>query len=187
MKNGTGNLFKLSQVAQEAISKKYMHYYSKVFHKKQELKDRVEGTSGGIIPQEEEETSNVCKELNIIEHNALDSGERHEYNYILTALDAATLKEWTSTVVRKHQEKHEETINRRSNSGGIWSMFSWASGGNQEEDKLELEQADSGKQTAFHISEEELKEINRVVQSTIDETKEEDTSDGNLMLQLEYE
>lgn len=190
MKNGTGNLFKLSPVAEKAISKKYMHYYSKIFAKKQELKDREEGTSGGVIPQIEEDLSEVCKELNIIEHNALQSDERHEYNYILAALDTKTLKEWSSTVVRKHQEKFKEEESRKSASGGIWSMFSWATGSTPEEEKQDQDQADGGdsaKKTEFHISDEELKEINRVVQNAIDETNEEDNSDGNLMIHVDYE
>jgi len=54
MKNGAGNLFKLSPVAQKGISKKYMCYYSKVFAKKQEIKEREEEISGGMIQHEED-------------------------------------------------------------------------------------------------------------------------------------
>ena len=115
--------------------------------------------------------------------------ERHEYYHILQALDANTLKEWTSKVVRKHQENFKNK-NKNSNTGGIWSMFSWISGGNNEEEKGEVDQSyqvEPENKAEFHISNEELKEINNIVQSAIEETNEEDTSDGNLMIQVQYE
>ena len=115
--------------------------------------------------------------------------ERHEYYHILQALDANTLKEWTSKVVRKHQENLKNE-NKNSNTGGIWSMFSWVSGGNKEEEKGEVDQSyqvEPENKAEFHISDEELKEINSIVQSAIEETNEEDTSDGNLMIQVQYE
>jgi len=124
-----------------------------------------------------------------LEHNALDMSERHEYYHILQALDANTLKEWTSKVVRKHQENLKNE-NKNSNTGGIWSMFSWVSGGNKEEEKGEVDQSyqvEPENKAEFHISDEELKEINSIVQSAIEETNEEDTSDGNLMIQVQYE
>jgi hypothetical protein len=100
MKNGASNQFKLSSVAKGAISKQYMHYYSKIFKMKEDIKEREEGTSGGVIPTDDEETSQICKDLTIIEHNALDTKERNHYYYILGALDVKSLKEWSSVVIK---------------------------------------------------------------------------------------
>ena len=187
MKNGAPNQFKLSSVATKAIGKQYKHYFSKIFTKKQEVKERVESTSGGEIPKDAEDMPPSLRELSIIEHNALDSKERHQYYYILTALDEKTLKEWTSEVVKKHHENFKEAESKRTSSSSMWSMFSWVSGGEEEaKDEVDQSEHEFAPKTDFHISEEEIKEIDKAVQDAIEETNEEDPSDVNLMLQVEY-
>jgi hypothetical protein len=193
MKNGAPNQFKISTIAKEAIGKQFKFYYSKIFTMKQELKERVEGTSGGEIPVDSEEESAIARELSIIEHNALESKERHQYYYILRSVDSQTLKQWSSEVVRKYHEKFKEAeIKRKSKSSSIWGMFSWASS-SAEEDKGEVDEevdqsnieSASGK-TDFHISEEEIKEINSIVQNAIEDSEDEEQDDTNLLFKVEY-
>ena len=190
MKNGAPNQFKLSTVARDALSKQFKHLYSKVFTMKQELKERVEGTSGGQIPKDADgEESTVARELTILEHNALESRERHQYYYILRALDVKTLKSWVSIVVKKHHESLAEAENKRKDNS-VWNMFSWMSGSNeQEEEKGELDQSTHElaiSKSAFHISEDEIQEIDKIVKDAIEETNEEDANDSNLILHIEY-
>lgn len=189
MKNGAPNQFKLSAIAKDAIGKQYRYYYNKVFSMKEELKERVEGTSGGEIPFEEEEVSAKCQELSIIEHNALESKERHQYYHILGALDVATLKEWTSEVIKKYHENFKQIQIRNSKSSSLWSMFSWMSGASTEDEKGEIDQSTHAfdvDKSEFHISEEEIKEIDDIVQNAIEEENAEDHNDTNLLFQIEY-
>ena len=92
------NQFKLSNDAKEALGKQYKYYFSRVFEKKKEATEEFQGYSG---PSADEEDKTV-------ESSVLDSNELRQYNYILTAIDLKTLKNWTSIVVKKHFEKVKE-------------------------------------------------------------------------------
>lgn len=185
MKNGATNQFKLASVAKGAMSKQYMHYYSKIFKMKEEIKEREEGTSGGVIPVNDEDASQICIDLAIIEYNALDSKERHHYYYILAALDVNSLKEWSSIVIKKHHEEFKQAeINRKSNAS-VWNMFGWVTGGTKEEEKGQVDQSNP-EASSFAVSKEEMDEINKLVQNAIDEAKEEEVIDTNLLFQVEY-
>jgi hypothetical protein len=191
MKNGAPNQFKLSTQSKDALGKQYRFYFSKLFSHKQEMKERFEGTHGGKSLINTDETgTGVRPEILSIENSVLDTNERNQYDYILTALDLPTLKAWTSIVVKKHHEKFQEIEKqRKSKSGSFWSYLGWIGGSSEEEAKEDVEQANHESEfdnTEFHISKDEINEINKLVQNNLDDVKEEDLDDKKLLFEIHY-
>jgi uncharacterized protein YpmS len=65
-------------------------------------------------------------------------------------------------------------------------MFGWMSGGAKEEEG-ETDQSNPTDASSFTMSKEEMDEINKLVQSAIEEAKEEEVIDSNLLVQVEYQ
>ena len=125
----------------------------------------------------------------MIENNILDDYEKGQYDYIHGVLDLNSLKDWTTIVVKKFHEKEKEIENRKyGKSNTIWNVFSWISGSNTEETK-EIDQSDKehgDENSEFHISEKEVEEINKLIQSSLEGISEAEREENNLYLQIQY-
>ena len=189
MKNGSHNQFILSSIAKAKLENQYKALFNRVFSRKQELSERGEGTNGGKIPINSENISPILMELNTIEHNILDEYERGQYDYIFGALDISSLKDWTTIVVKKFHEKEKELESKKvTKQNSIWNVFGWISGGNAEETK-ETEQADKehgDEKSEFHISEQEIEEINKLIQSSLEGITDAEREESNLYLEIQY-
>ena len=128
-------------------------------------------------------------ELNTIENNILDDYEKGQYDYILGDPDLHSLKDWATIVVKKFHEKEKEFENKKyAQSNTIWNVFSWISGSKAEETK-EIDQSDKehgDENSEFHISEKEVEEISKLIQSSLEGISEAEREENNLYLQIQY-
>ena len=190
MRNGAPNQFILSSKAKEALGTQYKFYFDKVFTYKREMLEKFDTLHGGESRSSSgyDENSETKHEIIRHESSVLDTNERNQYDYILTAMDMNTLKNWTSIVVKKHHERFKEfEEHRRSQSSSLWRYLSWVSSGTEEtKDDSHLDHGSDNDNSEFHISPEQIEEINKIVQSNREGVTEEDNNEQNLMLELHY-
>lgn len=190
MRNGAPNQFILSPKAKEALGTQYKSYFNKVFTYRREMLEKFDNIHGGESTRNSEYGENSNSKPEIIRHESsvLDTNEQNQYDYILTAMDMNTLKHWTSIVVKKHHEKFKEfEENRRSQSSSLWRYLSWVSSDAEEtQDDSHLDHGSDNDNSEFHITSEQIEEINKIVQSNLEGVAEEDINEQNLMFELHY-
>lgn len=189
MRNGAPNQFKLSNQAKEALGTQFKYYFSKMFTYKQDTKSKFDNLHGGENKSSSETSSQgINPEILKLETAVLDVHERNHYDYILTAIDLPTLKQWASIVVKKYHEKDKQFEERRkSKSSSLWSYFSWASSEPEDTNENEdFEQSSENSHSDFHITPDQVEEINKIIQNNLEGISEEDLKEQNLMFEIHY-